>query len=298
MTVSLRPFRASDVQDVGDFLIRHYLPGNRDGNWLRPEWDYMHSHPYLDEDALNRIGVWEDSGKIVAVAHYESSLGEVFFQVHPERSYLKADLLEYAEEQLYQLDSQGRKSLRIYLKDYDREFEGAARTRSYRPTEDPGRPMARFPVPPQLPEVQLPEGFTLKSLAEENDLVRIHRVLWRGFDHPGEPPEEGIEWRRKMQSSPQFREDLTLVVAEPGGNYVCFCGLWYEEVNRYAYIEPLATDPDYRRMGLAGAAVREGIRRCASLGAREIFVGSDQAFYRSLGFNVTHCSRSWTKEID
>lgn len=297
MTVSLRPFRSSDVQEVGEFLVRHYLPGNRDGNWLRPEWDYMHSHPNLDEDALDRIGVWEDGGKIVAVAHYEHQLGDAFFQVHPHYTYLRPDLLAYAEDRLYRVDDQGRKSLRIYIKEILPDLEQIARDRSYQPAKNQARPLSLLLAPPQPAEVQLPEGFRLISLAEENDLARIHRALWRGFDHAGEPPPAGIEWRRKMQSSSQFRKDLTLVVVEPGGEYVCFCGLWYEETNRYAYIEPLATDPDYRRQGLAGAAVREGVRRCARLGAQEIYVGSDQPFYLSLGFRVVFRTRSWTKEL-
>ena len=38
----------------------------------------MHSHPALDESALERIGIWEDEGEIVAGAHYETALGEAF----------------------------------------------------------------------------------------------------------------------------------------------------------------------------------------------------------------------------
>jgi len=115
-------------------------------------------------------------------------------------------------------------------------------------------------MPVRFPAIQLPEGFSLKSLAEENDLAKIDRVLWRGFNHPGEPPAGGEEDRRKMQSGPHFRKDLTMVAVAPGGEFVSYCGLWYEAVNRFAYVEPVATDPDYRRLGLARAALMEGIR--------------------------------------
>jgi hypothetical protein len=63
---------------VGDFLIANFQPGNRDGNWFQPTWEYMHSHPNLDESSLDKIRIREDSGEIVAVVQYESRLSEVF----------------------------------------------------------------------------------------------------------------------------------------------------------------------------------------------------------------------------
>jgi hypothetical protein len=44
------------------------VPDNRDGNWLQPTWEHMHTHPYLDRESLNKIRVWEDGSLIVAVA--------------------------------------------------------------------------------------------------------------------------------------------------------------------------------------------------------------------------------------
>jgi predicted N-acetyltransferase YhbS len=58
----------------------------------------------------------------------------------------------------------------------------------------------------------------------------------------------------------------------------------------------VATDPDYRRLGLGGAAVLEGIRRCGELGARVACVGSAQPFYLSLGFRPVHNSHAWKRE--
>jgi predicted N-acetyltransferase YhbS len=74
--------------------------------------------------------------------------------------------------------------------------------------------------------------------------------------------------------------------------------MWYEPVNRIAYVEPVATDPDYRRMGLGKAAVLEGIRRCGELGAGVAFVGSDQFFYTAIGFKVVYKSNCWVKQFE
>ena len=143
----------------------------------------------------------------------------------------------------------------------------------------------------------MPKGYQLKSLADENNLLKIHRVLWRGFNHPGEPPADGLEDRRKMQSGPNFRKDLTIVVEGPTGEFVSFSGMWYEPTNKYAYVEPVATDPDYRRMGFGRAAVMEGIRRCALEEATVVYVGSDQEFYKAMGFTKVFNSNCWEKII-
>jgi hypothetical protein len=62
MTVRVRNYTYShDFGRVSDFLVQYYQPDNRDGNWLQPAWEYMHSHPALDESALDRIRIWEDA---------------------------------------------------------------------------------------------------------------------------------------------------------------------------------------------------------------------------------------------
>jgi N-acetylglutamate synthase-like GNAT family acetyltransferase len=125
----------------------------------------------------------------------------------------------------------------------------------------------------------------------------VNRVLWRGFDHEGEPPsgEDELESRRKMFDTPSARRDLKIAVKAPNGDFVAFCGMFYEPTHKVAYVEPVATDPDYRRLGLGRAAVLEGIRRCAGLGAWEAFVGSDQEFYKSLGFEKVFNTECWIK---
>ena len=90
-----------DYQLIGNFLVEHYQPGNRDGNWIEPAWEYIHGHPMLDSSALDKIGLWEVGGKLVAIAHYESNLGEAFFQFHPDYRNLRREMLDYAEENLY-----------------------------------------------------------------------------------------------------------------------------------------------------------------------------------------------------
>ena len=302
MSVRFRHYNdPQDYQLVDDFLIEHYLPDNQDGNWIEPAWEYMHGHPYLDQSALNKIAVWEKSRKIVAVAHYESRLGETFFQFHPAYRNLRKEMLEYAESHLYGMSQKDeRRNLRAYVNDNDTEFQSLVRGRGYKKDVEGNRPMAKFVIPEPFPSISLPDGYCLKSLAEEPNWEKVHRVMWRGFNHPGEPPtgEGELDERRKMFDTPKAGRDLKIVVEAPNGDFASICGMFYEPTNRYAYVEPVATDPTYRRMGLGKAAVLEGIRRCAELGATVAYVGSDQEFYLSLGFEVIYISECWVKYLD
>ena len=298
MSITLRQYHSpDDFKRIGEFLIRHFQPGNRDGNWLQPTWEYMHSHPYLDETSLPKIRIWEDGGQIVAVVHYESWLGELFFQVHPDYAHLKREMLTYGESYLYGTTEEGQRYVRAFVNDFDTEFETIVQTYGYTKVAGYARPMSLFTISQPFPPITLPDGFCLKSLADDNNLVKLHRVLWRGFNHPGEPPADGIADRIKMQSVPNYRKELNIVVEAPNGDFASFSGIWFEATNQISYVEPVATDPDYRRLGLGKAAVLESIRRCGELGATVAFVGSDLPFYGAIGFQKQFDSNCWVKML-
>ena len=299
MTVQFRYFNGqTDYGRIGDFLINHHRPGNADGNWLEPMWEYMHHHSALDHSSLGRIGIWEEHGSIVAVTHYEGTLGEAFFQLDPAHGVLKQEMLEQAERDLSgRSDRDGRKYLAVYINEGDGEFISLAGSRGYERDPDGTRPMYRLDIPDPFPAIQLPEGFQLTSLAEECDWAKVNRVLWRGFDHEGEPPASGqdLAERRKMFDTPRARRDLKIAVKGPDGNFASFCGMFYEAACKFGYVEPVATDPDQRRRGLGKAAVLEGIRRVAGLGATTVYVGNDLPIYQALGFKKAYNSGCWLK---
>lgn len=301
MSISFRTYQSpEDYQRISEFLIANHQPGNRDGNWIEPAWEYMHGHPYLHPQYLHRIGIWEDQGEIVAVAQFESLPGEAFFQFRSGYECLRVEMLDYAEKALISPEEENSSHrLDAFVNDIDKPFTELVQARGYEHNPEGDRPIAMFVIPDPFPEITLPPGFRLVSLEDEPDWGKVHRVMWRGFNHPGEPDmsSEELEDRRKMFDTPTARRDLKIALAAPDGAFVAFCGMFYQPQGRFAYVEPVATDPDYRRMGLGKAAVLEGIRRCAFLGASHAYVGSDQPFYLALGFEVIYVSQCWQKMI-
>lgn len=301
ISTKISPYhRSQDYPRVSEFLIKHYQPKNADGNWIEPMWEYMHYHPALEAEHLSKIGIWEAAGEIVAVCHYEWHLGEAFFQFHPAYRHLREEMLDYAEAHLTDLERKdGRKYLRAYVNDNDPEFLALVAARGYEKDPQGTRPMYYFDIPTPFPAIPLPDGFRLTSLGEECDWAKVHQVLWRGFDHGDEVPmnEEEFESRRAMFDTPKARRDLKIAVAAPNGEFASFSGLFYEPTGRFGYVEPVATDPRYRRLGLGKAAVMEGIRRCGVLGATVAFVGNDLPIYQAVGFQKVYNSECWVKRL-
>jgi predicted N-acetyltransferase YhbS len=296
MQISTRHYdRDHDFARVGQFLIRTYRTTGDHINWLQPRWEYMHYHPLIWNLDLTRIGVWEAEGEIVAVVHPEHSLGRAYIELDPAFGFLKKEMLRYAEEYLF-AETNGVRFLRLYMNDENSDLQRIAAEMGYRQEVKGAEVMAHLPIPTPFPAISVPKGFRLKNLAEDDNVHKVHRALWRGFDHGDEPPDDGVKGRKLMQSAPNFMKDLNIVVEAPDGNFVAYCGMWYEPANRFAYVEPVATDPDYRRRGLGRAAVLEGIRRCGVLGATVAYVGSAQPFYQALGFRQISRDSAWLKE--
>jgi len=298
MGITLRSYnRENDYKRVGHFLTDTYRPGKQHVNWFRSRWEYMNFHPMLDTTALPRIGIWENGDTIVGVANFEHSLGLTYFQVHSEFGHLKSDMLAYAEKNLVGMKEDGSKYIGAYINDFDTEFETAAAEHRFHKLSEHSECMSEFPITNPFLEISVPEGFRIISLADRDDLYLTNRLIHRGFDHPGELPENGVEQRRLMQSAPNFDKNLNIIVQANNGDYCSYAGLWYEPELRIAYVEPVCTNPDYRRRGLGTTAVLEGIRRCNELGATVAFVGSEYPIYLSMGFKKLYNINLWVKDI-
>lgn len=294
MEITLRNYKPlQDFERVRQFLITNHQDHNRDGNFYPAEWEYLHTHPLASWTLFPRIGIWEKGEEIVAVAAIEWFLGEWMLQVNPGYAFLKPEMLAYAEKNLAKENPDGTKTLRIArLHDTDQEMEQLLQEQGYALVAEEDW-AGFFDLTQPIPPCPLPQGFSIVSLAEENDLGKIQRALWRGFDHPGEP-EESTDGCRSMQSGPHFQPELNLVGKAPNGDYAVYCGMWYEPACKEAYLEPLCTDSSYRRLGLAKAVLYEAMRRAQALGAKSCVAGG-QPFYEKVGFVKAYYKRDWEK---
>lgn len=280
-----------DFFRVRDFLRRLNTPEVTTPGFLWARWEWAFCLPYLDRTALDRIGVWEDDGEVVALATFESERGEAFLVVDPDHRDLLPAVVEHGVAHLAHPDG----TVGVVVPDGDRDLQRELLRRGFRATgaRDPNSVLDLTPPPTPA----LPDGHRFMSAADGLDLAAFDRLLWRGFDHGAEPPgtEEDLWWRRHSLSSPGGVPELDVVVVAPDGRYAAYCGVWHEPGSRYVLVEPVCTDPDHRRRGCASAAITEALRRCAARGAVEAYVGSELPVYRALGFAPVRGGTWWSR---
>jgi hypothetical protein len=260
-------------------------------------WDWMTTHGYLDKSAVGRIGLWEDDGELVGVATFDCHLGNAFCLTFPEYSFLKKEMLIYSQNNL---SKEGK--LCVIITDNDLIFQDIAANLGFIATDQKEND-AIFYLDKSSTTYKLPEGFRITTMQETYDLYQYRRVLWKGFNHElngeGEfrftkETEQGSE---QEMNRPNVDLSLKVAVVAPNGNFVSYCGMWYDQIAGFAVIEPVATDPEYRKIGMGKAAVLEGIRRVGELGAKTAIVGSSQQFYYSIGLRPFSTATLWKKDI-
>lgn len=280
-----------DYHKVREFFIRL---GYAEFTYTR--WDWMATHGYLDKSVLDKIGIWEDENQIVGVATVDCKLGTGFCLTLPEYDFLKKEMLHYSEDNL---SNQGE--FGVVIQDTDLRFQDIAAELGFYATEEKEND-AIFYLHKSEIEYKLPEGFHITTMKETFDLYQYLRVLWKGFNHElnGEGKftfsKEKEEACKEEMIRPNVDLNLKIAVVAPDGNFAAYCGMWYDPKAGYAVIEPVATDPQYRKMGLGRAVVLEGIKRVGKLGAKTAIVGSSQQFYYSIGLRPYKTSTIWRKK--
>jgi len=285
------PLFGDDYHAVRDFIIK--LDNH---NYHFGRWDWMITHGYLDKEVLPKICIWEESSEIVAVATCDLGFGRAYLLASKEHRDLYEEMILRAKDAL---NKDGE--FMVMIPDGDSKLQNVAARLGFQPTQDREYD-AVFPIDVDNINYKLPDGFKITSMAETYDLYKYGEVLWKGFDHEAngegsfvfrqeELPEYEIGFKR-----PNVNLDLKIAVVAPNGDFVSYCGMWQDNASQSALVEPVATDPAYRKMGLGKAAVLEAIRRCGSLGATRAFVGSPQQFYYSIGFRPYATSTFWSKK--
>lgn len=137
-----------------------------------------------------------------------------------------------------------------------------------------------------LPEPTVPSGFTLRPVtaADVRARVAVHRAAW----HPSRVTE--ASYRNVMAASP-YRPTLDWVAVTPAGEFAANCLIWLDAHNRVAELEPVGTDPRYRRRGLARAVCLAAMHAAREAGAEQAIVypvanhpNGALNLYRDLGF--------------
>lgn len=293
MKINFKKFNYNYYNQVCDFLIEISKNSSKhiNWNWARCEW--MFFHPEFNRNLIDEIGIWFLGENLIALATYDHYLGEGIFLTKEGFEYLENELLEYVIENFSDNSGVG-----IAVNDKDIKTINMLKSHNFiinNQTEN-------------ILELKLDKiNFNLKSIDDvileslniENDLFKHHELLWKGFNHIGPAPldNDTINKQKIMLSAPNLNPFLHVIAKTTSGEYISYCGLWFNKETDYVYIEPVCTIPGYRNKGIGKMVIIEALRRASSLGAKKAYVISDNNFYKSLGFmQHSHYTFYWYKK--
>jgi len=322
MKAILRKYNSErDFMRIRDLLATHYLVDGKPFNWGIERWNYaryfvapMLGAWGLEEnapDALpdvtnvksreairfweDSIGIWEnEAGEIVGVVNpdehvpWHPAYGLAFFQRHPSYDFMLKEMLDYAEKNF---TVKGK--TRIFISQYDEMFQKLALDRGYKKGDKPCGYFMEYDLK-ELPAPDLPEGYRVLSMADENDLEKRRKIFGLSFRHQNPNDWPTLFSYQELQKAPDYRKELDLVVTDAKGEYLACCIVWLDGHNKIAHLEPVGSI----RLGMGRQVVLEGLRRAAKMGIEKAVMDSDLRFYEKIGFMRKYPSGySWTKKI-
>lgn len=309
MKPTFRPFQTEDDFWRMRAFLRQILVRNQyiQRSWHVARLDYARWHCCLNcaHVRLEEVThLWEFDGQLIAFLMPDGGRGEAHFCVHPELRTLELEeeMLNVAEERLAVTESDNVQRLYVWTPGQDLLRQDLFARRGFVKDDWPEYQWRRRLDTP-IQEVPVAPGYTIRSLGDGLELLERCYASGLGF-HDGDikiavDNRADPTWYRNIQTAPLYRRDLDLVVIAPDGAIAAFCTIWFDDVTRSAYFEPVATVPAYQRRGLGKALLTEGLRRLQRMGATVAFVcgfnGPANALYQSVMGNDYELYEPWVR---
>lgn len=305
--LTCRPYQSEeDFWKMRAFLRQVFLMNNR----LQPSWhvarlDYSRWHVALNCAKVrfeDTVTLWERGDQITAVLMPDGGPGEAHFLVDPilRTAKLEEEMLQTAQERLAFAEPDGSLRLTVWCPAVYLQRQTLLHRYGYKKGQDIEYQWQRDLDAP-IPDAPLAAGYTIRSLGDGLELLERCYASGLGF-HAGDirvavDNRTDPQWYRNIQTAPLYRRDLDLVAVSPEGAIAAFCTLWFDDVTRSAYFEPVATVPEHQRRGLGKALMTEGLRRLQRMGATRVFVSgyspAANALYRSVMAPVHELYEPW-----
>jgi len=309
MKTTYRPYQSEDdFWRMRAFLREVFvLNGFQERSWHVARLEYARWHTCLNCHNLTLDEVahlWEADGELVAIAMPDGGPGEAHFLIHPayETRTLQEEMLMIVEDKLSTHDQDGQRKLVVWAMADDPLRDELLVKHGYERgkwVETQHRRDLSLPIS----TVTIPAGYTLRALGDGLELLERCYASGLGF-HKGDikiavENRDDPTWYRNIQTAPLYRRDLDLVALAPDGSIASFCTIWFDDVTRSAYYEPVATVPAHQRRGLSRALLTEGLHRLKRMGCLWAFVagfepGPNRLYETTVGPEYGHY-QSWEK---
>jgi predicted N-acetyltransferase YhbS len=308
--IRLKPYFDPDFIRIRDFLSKNAVgddgrPTRSPWNWWIDRWNFTPlvscaMHGTSHEEWASRIGIWESGGEIIGLVLTEGEgYGEAFIQSGRDElpSATLEEMFEFIEHRFRESDAV---NLRIDPRFARRERMAAERGYAKLDWAEPSSWLEAG----KSPSPDMPIGYRLAVGGEVpvQDKAFLHARAF-GYADKADSLPGSIRAFERLVLAPDYRGELDLLALDGEGQPASMVGLWYDGANGWGILEPVGTAPEHCKRGLAKALVGEGARRLSAIARRQggsfegIWVGSDQPFYLSLGFEVKNRWGVWRKPL-
>ncbi|MHA2364656.1 MAG: GNAT family N-acetyltransferase [Candidatus Hodarchaeales archaeon] len=294
---------SNDFKSVCQFLFNTYKETKSLHNWFPDRFENINL-----EELSSDIHLWEEinetkkstKNKIVAIANPESSF-IYFIQLHPDYNVLEKEIIQWIETYCSEKKKDPDKNQKLYIVTVEGNLtrESILTELSFEKGQKYG--YLRFrDINLPVPEFSFPEGFEIRSVKGPSEYDLLAQGVRLIFGHGDWFTGEIIEWITKRSF---YQQDLDLVAVAPNGTIASFCTIRIDPISRIAQLEPLATHPDYRKLGLAKVLLYEGIKRLKKYNPLLLYIGGAadtpgaNRLYDSVGFTKKLALYYWFKEI-
>jgi len=281
-----------DFSRVYDFLEATYDFETLNSYLLPQYFEYAHHLLWFDYIRAHRIGLWEENGELVGISAFEMNIGTAHLHTKVGYEFLLPELLAWAEKEISVCEGD-KQQLSVYITSKEPSKQHLLKENGYELEHTSNVTVFDYEKP--FLERPLPDGFKIID-GSEVDYTKLAACFWRGFNNKEEDtPENNVDGNIKCCLAPHADLSLDTIIVAPDGDYACALGMWYDKRNKYAYLEPMATVPQYRRMGLGTIALMEAMRKTKELGATYCFGGPVLEFYPQIGFEIYCQTEVWKK---
>jgi len=299
MKLTMRSYKNDeDYWRIREFLRQVMLRNNhRELSWHVARWDYWiwFANPDIEKTKLEEnVFIWEtENGQIAAVLNPEGH-GHAFLQVHPDfrTTELDEEMIATAEKRLTTTGKDGCPKLWFWIDSKDKSHQEVLTRRGFRRVDgaEEQEYKHRRSLDEPLPDAPAIPGYTIRSQGDGLELLERCYASGLGFHNDdiqfARNNRDQPDWYHHIQSAPLYRRDLDIVAVASDGSIASFCTIWFDDVTRTAYFEPVATVPAHRKHGLGKAVLMEGLHRLKRMGCKVAFVGGYSQAANALYFSV------------
>lgn len=282
----------SDITVIRDFLVKTVSHFDEKVNWHIDRLNFTYS--------VSRVmnGISEAGYREPIVMYYDDEQLKAVILSEGENSgerFIAVDCLDLDDSLIQMifddLDREDEIFLRLPVDGQKLRHEAVQRGYVLEPwSEITLKMMLKEPF-----SVHLPSGFTFGQPSSQT-LGKCHAYAFGYYERAYllDRIVDGLEELKKM---PDYDASLDIAVMNDQQEVVSFVILWYDEKNQIGILEPVGTHPDYRGLGLAKTAIYHGCNQLMQRGAKAVYVGSNQEFYKKIGFSYVAEDKVYKKSI-